>query len=228
MNKFDFQSAKFMGIIIGICFIFIMVIWNAFNYLPAKENNNVTTNQEINLPTDEEPQENAQTDEETQNDEDLEEADVKKDSTIKDLEAPKNTRDTKFEPLEPISEDTRDENSSSDSEISNNENPLDTALNNAKNYGKEHKYASSISEYQKAISLTNDNSIKAQCYENIAKIYATSKRYGSALSAAQKAFNTEPSTSREVLLARLYYKTGDVDKATNRINNVLKRDFSFE
>lgn len=228
MNKFDIQSAKFVSIIIGICFIFIMVIWNAFNYLPPKEDNNMATNQEINLPTDEEEKANTQNDEEVQNDEDDESVEVKADTQIRNFDSQKKAKEVELEPLEPVYDNTSDRNVPSNSDIQNNENPLDTALNNAKNYSKEHKYASAISEYQKAISLTNDNSVKAQCYENIAKIYATSKCYGSALSAAQKAFNTEPSTSREVLLARLYYKTGDVDKATNRINNVLKRDFSLE
>ena len=51
--------------------------------------------------------------------------------------------------------------------------------------------------------------------------------YGSALSAAQRAYNLAPSSHREVLLARLYYKTGDIDKATSRVNNVLRRDFSI-
>lgn len=228
MNKFDMQSAKFVSIIIGICFIFIMVIWNAFNYLPQKEVNNIATNQKINLPADETQTENTQKDEEVQSDEDTEGVEVKTDVLVKDIDFQKKTKEPKLEPLEPIFENTKDKNLSSGTDFQNYENPLDTALNNAKNYSKEHKYASAISEYQKVISLTNDNSIKAQCYENIAKIYATSKRYGSALSAAQKAFNTEPSTSLEVLLARLYYKTGNVDKATNRINNVLKRDFSLE
>lgn len=227
MNKFDMQSAKFVGIIIGICVIFLLVVWHAFSYLPQKEDN-IAANQEINLPAEEEQREDTQVNEETQNDDNEETDDVKIDSPIEVPVSLKNTNKPKLEPLEPISEDIGNGNSLSGSEISNNENSLDTALNNAKNYSREHNYASSISEYQKAISLTNDNSIKAQCYENIAKIYATSKRYGSALSAAQKAFNTEPSTSREILLARLYYKTGDIDKATDRINNVLKRDFNID
>ena len=54
------------------------------------------------------------------------------------------------------------------------------------------------------------------------------KKYGSAMSYAQKAYNLSPSTNRELLLARLYYKTGDVDKATKRVNNILQRDFSID
>ena len=54
------------------------------------------------------------------------------------------------------------------------------------------------------------------------------KRYGTALSYAQKAYNTYPTSSREMLLARLYYKTGDLDKATKRMNNVLQRDFASD
>ena len=38
----------------------------------------------------------------------------------------------------------------------------------------------------------------------------------------------DPTTSREILLARIYYKTGDIVKATQRINNVLQRDFAAD
>ena len=40
MNRFDSNSAKFISIIIGICFIFIMVVWHAFDYIPKNETKN--------------------------------------------------------------------------------------------------------------------------------------------------------------------------------------------
>ena len=229
MNKFDVHSAKFLSIIIGICFIFIMVIWNAFSYLPQKTEDNVATNQEFNLPTDEDTEEK-QASEEINSEEEIKEeyTEVKFDSRKHEKRQAmvEETSSDEPEPLESISEDgTNFENQDKEVETAS---PLEQALESAKNYRQSHKYANAIAEYQKAVSLTDDNSIKAQCYENIAKIYANSKRYGSALSFAQKAFNTQPSTAREVLLARLYYKTGDVDKATTRINNVLQRDFAID
>ena len=41
-----------------------------------------------------------------------------------------------------------------------------------------------------------------------------------------KAFNLSPNSHRELLLAKLYYKTGDTYKATQRINNILQREFA--
>jgi hypothetical protein len=60
----------------------------------------------------------------------------------------------------------------------------------------------------------------------MADVYGIVKRYGTALSYAQRAYNAAPTTSREMLIARLYYKTGEIDKATKRVNNILQRDFS--
>lgn len=230
MNKFDLHSAKFICIILGICFIFVMVIWHAYSYLPEKDLANIGNGQEIKLPQDNEPNEEEMTEvEEESNDENVNNNDdVKFDSNSKNNEQAISEKSNvvKPEPLESISEDG--------SALENNANTAETVssiekmLENAKNYQHEHKYSAAVSEYQKAISLTSDSEEKALCYENIAKIYATTKHYGTALSFAQKSFNTSPSTAREVLLARLYYKTGDVDKATNRINNVLTRDFSVD
>ena len=98
-------------------------------------------------------------------------------------------------------------------------------LAKAKEHKNNQQYINALSEYEKAVSKADENSLKALCYDDIALIYAHTKRYGTALAYAQKAYNTYPTTSREVLLARLYYKTGDVEKAINRVNNVLKRDF---
>lgn len=66
---------------------------------------------------------------------------------------------------------------------------------------------------------------KADLYEAASTSYGMAKRYGTALAYAQKAYNMSPSTNREVLLARLYYKTGDYSKANDRMNNVMRRDF---
>jgi tetratricopeptide (TPR) repeat protein len=92
----------------------------------------------------------------------------------------------------------------------------------------EKQYTKAIMEFKKAASMYDKNDQRATCYAEISDIYAISKRYGTALSYAQQAYNMSPSTNRELMLARLYYKTGDIDKATKRVNNILQRDFELE
>lgn len=212
MNKFNLESAKFVSIIIGICFIFVMVIWHAFDYLPDKTSNVINLENEVSIKS-EDVKDEASSQEvgeiATQDEQDSEE-EIREENTYSEQE---------LSALEPI----LDENAVRDEEVQ--ENSLNQTLNRAKGYMQENKITNAISEYQKAVSMTEDVRIKAECYEEIALIYANQKRYGSALSLAQKAYNTSPSTSREMLLARLYYKTGDIDKATNRVNNILRRDF---
>ena len=107
------------------------------------------------------------------------------------------------------------------------EKDYNSELSQARKLRNDKKYIEAVTEYQEIISNTEDKALQALCYEEVAVMYASIKKYGSALSVAQKAYNTQPSTSREVLLARLYYKSGNIDKATTRINNVLRRDFSI-
>ena len=212
MNKFNIESAKFVIIIIGICFIFVMVIWHAFDYLPANDSNKTITDTTASMVKESNEEEAKEDSEEEANidEHEIENSEQKEEASFKEQN---------LTPLESISDEKLGVN-----EIEQ-ERSLDDVLNKAKEYTQENRASNAISEYQKAIKLTDDSKIKAQCYEEIALIYANQKRYGSALSVAQKAYNISPSTSHEVLLARLYYKTGDIDKATNRVNNILRRDF---
>ena len=131
---------------------------------------------------------------------------------------------TEQKQLERIYENTPEEE---EKDINITEKDYNSELANARKFRNNNKYAEAVAEYQNIISNTEDKALQAQCYEEVAIMYATLQKYGSALSVAQKAYNTKPSTSREVLLARLYYKSGNIDKATSRINNILRRDFSI-
>lgn len=230
MNKFDMQSAKFVGIIIGICLIFVFVIWHAFSYLPESDKTNKTQN-EVIVPSDEDENSDDDSEEVSQEQEESSEElkeDEYKEPNYKTAERKKDdvkpADEDKLEPLEPIEEDETKNSADKEQE----DNILEDVLNKAKEFRLNHKPISAISEYQRAISMTADVSIKAQCYENIALIYASARRYGSALAAAQKAYNTSPTVSREMLLARLYYKTGDTEKANIRVNNILRKEFTIE
>ena len=101
-------------------------------------------------------------------------------------------------------------------------------LENALKYKNSKEYTKALDEYTNVLKNTSDNDVKAICYQEISYIYAINKRYGTELSYAQQAYNLVPNSERELLLARLYYKTGDIDKASKRVNNVLKRDFFIE
>ena len=112
------------------------------------------------------------------------------------------------------------------SEILDNEaiSPFDNAIK-LKN---EKKYQEALNQFVEIAKNNNDDKLKSSCYEEISQIYALNKKYGTALSYAQKSFNLNPNTRRELLLARLYYKTGDITNATKRVNNILQRDFIVE
>ena len=98
----------------------------------------------------------------------------------------------------------------------------------AQNYKDEKQYVKALEEYKAILEKNISNETNARCYEEMAGIYGIVKRYGTALSYAQKAYSIAPTSSRELLIARLYYKTGDTDKAIKKINNVLQRDFSID
>ena len=224
MDKFDVRGAKLITIFGIIIFIFIMVIANAYQYLPEKSDNIASINTEINVPADEDETQ-VQT-EETAAEET--EQPVRKEENKKgrligsdDSEPVEKVSEPELIPLENISEnDNTKETVQADIET------YESVTSNAKQRTSEKKFVNAISEYQKAITLAKTPNEKANCYEEISTIYAMAKKYGTALSYAQKAYNLSPSTSREILLARLYYKTGAADKASERINNVMRRDFS--
>lgn len=213
MDKFDVRGAKLLAIIGLILFIFIMVIANAYQYLPTDNSDIPDVNSEINQPIDNANEDNYNVETDNEENNDSEETNYNQ-SHENDGETVSNNE---YTPLENIDNEDNSGNS---------ENNFAEFINNAKQLKDEKKLVKAIEEYQKALNLAENSKQKAECYEEISTIYAVTKKYGTALSYAQKAYNLSPSTSREILLARLYYKTGSPDKASDRINNVLRRDFN--
>lgn len=224
MNKFNIESARFVSIIIGICFIFVMVIWNAFDYLPQdavddrltslikEENTQQENTQKVNF-------EDNTADEESE--EEISDDDI--DEPVTKVTA--KPEPTSIQPLEVIPDEELTSGNAVATDSQEKESPEEKLLVKARTLKADKQYTAAIAEYEKLIQTTNDTKLKAICYEEMATIYGIVKRYGSALSAAQRAYNLSPTSAREVLLARLYYKTGELNKATERVNNVLKRDF---
>lgn len=234
MNNYEeFNSKKSLIIILVICVLFLVLIIKAYTYLPdSSENSRIAAQNNIE-----------QTDSSFQSsDEDA--AESQEENYNKQEENSKNLKVSlpapdKITEIEDQSEATKVENelSSIETELPNTEekqqelSPEEQAeqiLIQGDKYKKDKQYVKALEEYNKISSITKDTYYVAKSYEEIATIYAIVKRYGTALSFAQKAYNMSPTSSREMLLARLYYKTGDIDKATQRINNVLRRDFAAD
>ncbi len=225
MEKFNTRDAKLISIIIFIMLVFVLVIGNAYKYLPEQSPEIPDVSTELNLPGDEEEVQATEP-----ADEEKPEEETKK-NLYKNNEIEETTRtntskeeitNDKLTPLENISEGEGEQST----EITNES--FEDIINESSRLKSEKQYVKALDEYKRALAMAENTSDKALCYEEIANIYALAKRYGTALAYAQKAYNLSPSTKREVLLARLYYKTGDIDKASTRVNNVLKRDFTMD
>ncbi len=225
MNNFDFESKK-INIIIFLIFIgFALVIIKAFDYLPDADNNMQNTrNADINKVMDMRGRQN-QEEVQPQQPEEQQEAQSQANDFNVDLSkdvTPEPAEVKPAEPMEPIEEVSAPIQGASDvSEI-------DMKFMNAQKLKEEKQYVKAIEEYKSILEQNSEPQVTSRCCEEIANIYGIMKRYGTALSYAQKAYNTYPTSSREMLLARLYYKTGDLDKATKRMNNVLQRDFASD
>ena len=234
MNNYEeFNSKKSLIIILVICVLFLVLIIKAYTYLPdSSENSRIAAQNNI-----EQTESSFQSSDEDAA-ESQEENDNKQEENSKNLKVSLPAPD-KITEIEDQSEATKVENelSSIETELPNTEekqqelSPEEQAeqiLIQGDKYKKDKQYVKALEEYNKIFSITKDTYYVAKSCEEIATIYAIVKRYGTALSFAQKAYNMSPTSSREMLLARLYYKTGDIDKATQRINNVLRRDFAAD
>ena len=223
MDKFqNFGSKKYLFLLIAVCLVFFVLICKAFDYLPETQQNNMNaiSLQNINLPAEQDvskentPSENTVSENKKQTN--SQEIQLFQPNVITESEIPTET---------PTAELSNVEENEAAPTLTPDEQAEQT-LQSAKKLKTEKQYIKAIEELHKVPAITTNVSIQACAYEEIANIYAIVKHYGTALAFAQKAFNISPSSSREILLARLYYKTGDIDKATRRINNVLQRDFS--
>ena len=234
MNKYiESNSKKFLIMLLLICVVFLVVIIKAFEYIPVTDKDAVISRnniENINKPA----PDSEETASENENAENIEKKTLDINLTPDFVEKPKTEplkEEKVVEPLENITDlpkDAAEANSEAKPVELTPEEKAEKIFITAQKYRKDRQFVKALEEYQKIPTITNDTATVARSYEEIATIYAIVKRYGTALSFAQKAYNMSPSSSREMLLARLYYKTGDIDKATRRINNVLQRDFSSD
>ena len=230
MYDFDTKRIKFLGVLAFLLLTFCLFVGNAYKYIPSQNdiaindvekiidnNNTVVDNNSDNEQS--EYVDNATEIFEEQNSEQLvkQNLEVQEDNFKQSVLSSINFKEgEKFVPIEPLI---------NQSEINNNNNNQLNVFFKANELKNQQKYQEAIIELKRIYDTSEDHVIKSNCYEEIAIIYGIDKHYGTALAYAQKAYNMYPTTNREILLARLYYKTGDTEKANNRINNVLNRDF---
>ena len=220
MEKFNTNTVKYFATILVIAILLAGLFGYAYQLL-SKESSENNISVEITRPI----KQKTNTINLEKNEEGIIAIDITEEETSKDFQSETDLSNTKnkLNHLEIITE----ENSIEEQEkIKPQEtNTIEDLLSNAKELTDNQKYSEAISVYEKVLSITDNNEVKSQNLENIAILNAKLKHYGSALSAAQRAFNLNPTTEREILLARLYYKVGDTNRAQARMTNVLKRDF---
>lgn len=243
MNNYtEFNSKSFLIILFLICAVFLVLIIKAFSYIPDSDSNQIVSrNANINTNTQQEQPVTEQVETDTNTNVDTKETITQKNNEAVVKEEKKSLNVPFLKPgsqenLENIEDLPKEAEAANSSDSNSEQAPAEPTIEekvmkiflDADKLKKDKQYVKAIEEYQKISTMTNDTNTIAKSYEEIATIYAIVKRYGTALSYAQKAYNMSPSSSREMLLARLYYKTGDMDKATRRINNILQRDFSAD
>lgn len=210
MENFDLNKMKSIGILLLICMVFALVVGNAYNYLP--ENNPKTNINQEQIADD-----SAQDSEEKENSNEQEVSQSKSENEISSDNVKVNV---KPEPLEVIS----DEELSAKQEIKQESKP-ELTIDVANKYFADKDYTKALETYKNIVEGTDNSVLKAECYEKIATIYGIMKKYGTAIAFAQKGYKLSPSASREFLLARLYYKVGEENRAQAYINNIFKRSF---
>lgn len=232
MNKdLDFNSKKYTIMLIAVLLVFFVLIIKAFEYLPEniEEKNDAAIVQVNKFSEDVNSNQ-----EDVVQDENKEQSVQKKSGTFVFEE--ETAKEPKITEINNVSEGVINEtpvvtehNSHEQAQIIlSPEEKAFKAILRAQAYKQEKSYNQAIEEYKAVSTLTNDKDLVAKSYEEISTIYAIARKYGSALSYAQRANSIKSTPSNELLLARIYYKTGSIDKALGMVNNILKREFALD
>ena len=209
MKDFNIASMKYSLLLFLVCFIFIIAVRHAFDYLPQNNSVNFDSEAYAKIKKSESYKQEISSDVYSKEKTNLEE-----NSETENLTREENSKPYTIISEEDISLNKFYSDSSSDE--------LRKKLEDIKRQGKT---AESAQEYQTLIKSTEDKEIQADCYAELAKIYGKYNRYDSALKAAQKAYSLSPTVERELLLARVYFKSGNVDKTNEHIDKILRREF---
>ncbi len=229
----EFNSKKYIILLVFICIIFTIFVVKAFDYLPEKQElssvqNINTIAQSTSIPensnndvvqNEDTPKKNQKSGVLYKNEYGLhEEISNNTEKTVKSVSAPEMTIIDEEIP----NPDNYVKESTSENKLSNEELALKCIIN-ARKYVNADELSKAIEEYQKVAELTSDKELLAESYDGISYLYAKNKRYSTALSFAGKAYSSSPSLAREFFIAKVYYMAGQTDTAISRINSMLKR-----
>ena len=235
-NNFDFESRKYVILLILICLMFAMLIIKAFDYLPEQDisNENMPKKENVIEESSSEVTNNEQSEQEEQKEQ--EESKAKEDKTKQNKDENHKSGvlyrsndyaiNSMFEeeieiPKSPLDDDIND----IPDELQNKLSPAEVALKsiiNARKYTQAKDYKNAVNEYKNAMSATKDKDILAEVYDGIAQVYILNKNYRAALSFAVKAKELSPSISREFMVAKIYYELGQTREAIDKINRILR------
>ena len=224
-NSFDFNSKKYMILLVLICVLFAIFTIKIFDYMPKPVNEADDYNEEQVVDVNSPAQEDNIASKKNEDEEDSEEHKTGHFNFM-----PKQNHDEEGEydeidaPPGAVSEDIPANIQTSTTDLTNDERALRCIINGQK-YKASSDYTNAMDEFQKVAELTDNNELKAMSFEAIAEIYAHQRRFGTALTFASKAYNLSPTSSREMLISRIYYKSGDTEKGIKRLNSMLQKSF---
>lgn len=225
-NNFDFNSKKYIILLVVICLVFVMFIVKAFDYLPDNEviDSNDNEIENINTPS------KINTTENSDNTVVLKPKKNQKSGVLYRSKLSLTEEQPNIEeidaPIDIVEESVPNDNinENSNQQLSPDLIALQSIIN-ARNLANKNDLASALEEYKKVLSSQVNNEIKAEALEGIATLYAKNKKYGTALTFAGKAYSTSPSLSRDILIAKIYYSAGKTETAITRLNDILRHGF---
>ena len=225
MNNFDLSSKKYPIILVIICVIFVLLIVKAFDMAPNAKEETFSSAKEpaVNRVAEENNRPIINDNQAAQNNEE----DFAEDETTETDTISSDENSEEISPIDENSENIVQNNNQEENtkpQLTKEEEAL-LKLNIAHKFQTSGQYERALTDYQAILDESPNLDISANCYEEMAKLHGAQKHYGTALSMAQKAYNMEPTSAREVLLARLYYITGDKEEGQTRLNSILQREF---
>ena len=228
-NSFDFNSKKYMILLLLICIVFAILIIKAFDYLP---NNDVIDSNDSEVAYLNVNSKKSSNTEASKNNLEVE-TKIKKNqkSGVLYRSSDSLSNDDNFDEIEApagVSEESiNDENNNttmSNQELSGDFKAVQYILNGRK-YVSENNLSKALIEYGHAVENAKEDEIKAQALEGISIVYAKNKKYSTALTFASKANGISPSVLREFLIIKIYYLAGKSDIAIKNLNEILKKGF---
>lgn len=211
MYKIDLKSLKIFTYTSILCVFIALIIMPAYNYLPEESINISPSNGfKSDMLNFENRSSGTSSQEKTEN-----KTETYNSTPVSNINSEETNRPN-FEEIEELNYTD---------EIQVKTDTYTETLTIAEELKNKHQYKDSLIKFKEALNYTSNPDNISLCYEEIANINAIEKQYGIALYYAQKAYKIKPSQPLEILLAKLYYKTGDSESAQKHIDRIVKDEF---